>query len=69
MHCWFCESPLRGAGPGQIYCPLAACPACKESAPAYALLDGPETAVWRSMREAGTLRRNLAEAGLVEPDG
>jgi hypothetical protein len=19
MHCWFCESPLRGAGPGEIY--------------------------------------------------
>lgn len=69
MHCWFCESPLRSAGPGEIYCPLAACPACKELAPAEALLDSEETALWRSMREAGTLRRNLVAAGFVGSDG
>ena len=52
-----------------IYCPFADCPACKELAPAYALLDGPETELWRSMREAGTLRRNLLDAGLAGTDG
>jgi hypothetical protein len=65
MHCWFCESPLRSAGPGEIYCPLAECPACKDLAPAWAVLDGPETALWRSMRQAGTLRDALLRAGLL----
>lgn len=69
MHCWFCESPLRSAEPGSIYCPLADCPACKDLAPAYALLDGPETELWRSMREAGTLARNLLDAGLADESG
>ena len=63
MHCWFCESPLRGAGPGEIFCPFADCPACKEEAPAYTLLNGPEPERWRRMREAGSLDRNLQEAG------
>ena len=58
MHCWFCESTLRVAGPGQIYCPFAKCPACKELAPDYALLDGKETERWRRMRESGVLQRN-----------
>jgi hypothetical protein len=65
MHCWFCESPLRGTGPGEIYCPLAACPACKDLAPAYALLDGRETERWQRMRDAGRLEINLQEAGLL----
>ena len=65
MHCWFCESPLRSAGPGEIYCPLADCPACKDLAPAYALLNAPETERWQRMREAGRLEINLQEAGLL----
>ncbi len=64
MHCWFCESPLRSAGHGVIYCPFADCPACKEAAPAYTLLDGPETERWQRMRQGGTLENNLREAGL-----
>lgn len=63
MHCWFCKSPLA-SGPAGPYCPFAACPACKELAPAYALLDGREPERWRRLREAGQLGRNLAEAGL-----
>jgi len=59
----------RPAGPGQIYCPLADCPACKELAPAYTLLDGPETKLWRSMRDGGTLRRDLIDASLADADG
>jgi hypothetical protein len=65
MHCWFCESPLRSAGPGEIYCPFAACPACKDKAPAYTLLDGRETALWRAMREGGSLETSLRDAGLI----
>ena len=66
MHCWFCESPLRSAGPGEIYCPFAECPACKELAPAYTLLDGKETMRWRALREGGILESALREAGLLE---
>lgn len=69
MHCWFCESPLRSSGPGEIYCPFGSCPACKDLAPAWALLDGPESERWRRMKDAGTLRGNLAEAGLIQSAG
>ncbi len=60
--CWFCESDLRRNDIG-FYCPFAACPACKEDA-GDSVLDGPETERWQSMREGGSLKKNLAEAGL-----
>ena len=64
MHCWFCESPLR-RGPAGFYCPFAECPAIKDGA-GWAALAGAETERWQRMKEAGTLRRNLLEAGLLE---
>ncbi len=66
MHCWFCESALRGADPGEIYCAFADCPACKDLAPIGAALDAPATEHWQAMKEAGTLRDNLRRAGLLE---
>ena len=64
MHCWFCENPLR-RGPAGFYCPFAACPAIKDDA-GWAVLNDLETERWWRMKEAGTLRRNLLEAGLLE---
>ncbi len=66
MHCWFCESPLRRSSAG-LYCPVAACPACKDGR-ADAPLDGPETEYMRRMREAGTLTAAIAAAGFGPRD-
>ena len=33
MHCWFCESPLRGAGPGEIFLPVRGLPGLQRGSP------------------------------------
>jgi hypothetical protein len=58
------SAPVARAGPGEIYCALADCLACKQSAPPFTPLDAPETLHWHRMREAGRLGIKLREAGV-----